>query len=248
MKKLLTIVLAMVIAMGITACTSSKDELVMGIDDSFPPMGFRNDKGELVGFDLDLAKEASKRMGKEIKFQPIDWSSKELELSSKKIDIIWNGLTITPERQEKMLFTKPYLVNKQIIVVDKSKGINTKADLYGKEIGVQKESTAVDAVKKDTETASKIGNMVEYGQNILAFQDLKIGRISAVVVDEVVAKYYLANTETNFTILEEDFGGEEYGVGVRLGDTELANAIQSALDDMEKDGTTANIKKEWFGE
>lgn len=112
-------------------------KFVVGLDDSFPPMGFRNEKDEIVGFDVDMAKEAAKRMGVEIELKPIDWDSKVLELNGKKIDVIWNGLTITEERKKEIAFTKPYLENRQIIVVAAGSDIKTKADLAGKKVGVQ---------------------------------------------------------------------------------------------------------------
>ena len=114
-----------------------KGEIIMGLDDTFAPMGFRDDKGELVGFDVDLAKEVFKRAGFEVKLQPIDWTMKETELNSGNIDVIWNGYSITEERKEKVAFTKPYLENKQIILTLSDSSINSKADLENKKVAVQ---------------------------------------------------------------------------------------------------------------
>ncbi len=248
MKKILKLILAATLLVSLAGCGGAKATVTVGLDENFPPMGFRDDKGNLTGFDIDMANEAAKKMGTTITFQPIAWSAKELELSSKKVDMLWNGLTITDERKEKMLFSAPYLKNKQIIVVKNDSGISTKADLAGKTIGIQKESSAVDAVNSDTSTKESLGDIVEYDDNIMAFQDLQIGRISAVVLDEIVARYYLAHNETPFTILEDNFGDEEYGVGMRLDDTELQAKLQKALDEMNADGTAAAISKKWFGE
>lgn len=223
-------------------------KFVVGLDDSFPPMGFRNEKDEIVGFDVDMAKEAAKRMGVEIELKPIDWDSKVLELNGKKIDVIWNGLTITEERKKEIAFTKPYLENRQIIVVAAGSDIKTKADLAGKKVGVQSGSSSMDALEKDEKTLKSLEEVVEFGNNTEALMDLKIGRIDAVVVDEVVGRYYISKKPGEYTVLEDHFGSEEYGVGLRLGDQAFLSELQKVLDEMKKDGTSAKISKKWFGE
>ena len=124
---------------------------VLGLDDSFPPMGFRDDNNEIVGYDIDLAKEVSSRLGLKFRAQPISWSAKEQELNTGKIDCIWNGLTITPERLEALAFTKPYLNNAQVVIVRGDSGINSLADLKGKILGVQAGSSAADAIDEKPE-------------------------------------------------------------------------------------------------
>ncbi|MBQ7264634.1 MAG: amino acid ABC transporter substrate-binding protein [Firmicutes bacterium] len=273
MKKLLSMLLATTLCLGFTACTSTgnkggespentegatgnasteaaqiEGKLVIGLDDEFPPMGFRDDKNEIVGFDIDLAKAAGEKLGCEVEFQPIAWDSKELELESGNIDLIWNGLTITPEREEAMEFTKPYLKNKQVIIVKNGSDITKKEDLEGKVVGVQAGSSAKDAVDAD-EMASKLGEITEYDTNVLAITDLDIGRVDAVVADEIVARYQLKQGNNDVTILENgDFGDEVYGVAAKKGNTELVAKLQSALDELGEDGTAAKISEKWFGE
>ena len=222
------------------------DKIIIGLDENFPPMGFRDENNEITGFDVDLAKAAAEKMGVEAEFQPINWLSKELELDSGKVDLLWNGLTITDERRENMEFTNPYLANKQVIMVKNESEITSKADLAGKNIGIQKESSAVDAVNADP-IASEL-NLNEYDDNILAFTDLEIGRVDAVVVDEIVARYYISTNDTDFKLLDEDFGDEVYGVAAKKGNTELINKLQAALDEIKDDGTAAEISQKWFGE
>jgi len=132
-----------------TPAPAAAAKIVVGLDDNFPPMGFRDEKNQLVGFDIDMAKEAAKRLGVEVEFKPIDWSAKEAELSGKRVDALWNGLTITEERKQNIAFTAPYMENHQIIVVPANSAIKGKADLAGKVVGAQEGSSAVDAVKKD---------------------------------------------------------------------------------------------------
>ncbi|WP_397334075.1 amino acid ABC transporter substrate-binding protein [Paenibacillus macerans] len=221
--------------------------LVIGIDDKFAPMGFRDEKNEIVGFDIDYAKAAAEKMGMEATFQPIDWSSKESELNSGRIDLIWNGYTITEERKGKVLFTKPYLKNSQVIVTLADSPIAKISDLAGKAVGLQSLSSAADALNADP-IKSEIKTVTEFPDNVLALSDLKTKRLDAVVIDEVVARYYMAQEEGTFKILDESLAPEEYGIGVKKGNEELLNKLQQALDELNQDGTAAQISEKWFGE
>lgn len=259
-RRLFGLMLAVVLVAGLFAfsgCSNTSESgtnannddktFVVGLDDSFPPMGFRDDKNEIVGFDVDLAKEVGKRMGMEVVLQPINWDTKELELDSGNIDVIWNGLTITDERKAAMDFTEPYLKNDQVIVVKKDSTIATKADLAGKNIGLQKGSSAYDAFVADP-ISKETAAMNEYPENVSALSDLGIGRIDAVIVDSVVARYYITSENADYVILNESLSPELYGVGIKKGNTELQTKIQEALNAMIADGTAATISTKWFGE
>lgn len=246
-----------VTALGFVGCgkkavsTMSKEKLVLGFDDTFVPMGFKDDKGEVVGFDIELAKEVSKKIGKEITFQPIDWSMKESELNSGKIDMIWNGYTITEERKEKVNFTRPYLDNRQVIITLADSKINAKADLKDAKVGAQNQSSAVDAINKEADLVKtfKDGKIYTFETNNDALMDLEAGRIDAVVADEILARYYIAKKGVDkYKVLKDDFGSEAYGVGVRKDDKELLEKINKAFDDMKQDGTAKAISEKWFGE
>ncbi|GAD23117.1 amino acid ABC transporter substrate-binding protein [Acidovorax sp. MR-S7] len=222
-------------------------KIVVGLDDNFPPMGFRDEKNELVGFDIDMAKEAAKRLGLEVEFKPIDWSAKEAELSGKRVDALWNGLTITEERKQNIAFTAPYMENHQIIVVPANSPIKTKADLAGKVVGAQEGSSAVDAIKKEEAVFKSFKELKTFGDNVTALMDLTTGRLEAVVVDEVVGRYYVAKKPGDYAVLDDNFGTEEYGVGLRKDDTDLHGKIDKALADMKQDGAAAKIAEQWFG-
>jgi len=221
-------------------------KIVIGLDDNFPPMGFRDDKGELVGYDIDMAREATKRMGIEAEFKPIDWSAKEAELKGNRVDALWNGLTITEERKKNVAFTKPYMVNHQIIIVTSSSPAQNKAALAGKVVGVQDGSSAVDAVAKDKAFSQSLKEVKAFGDNVTALMDLAVGRLDAVVVDEVVGRYYTSKKPGEYRILEENLGSEEYGVGLRMEDTALLAKLNETLDAMEADGTAKTIHAKWF--
>ena len=222
-------------------------KIVVGLDDNFPPMGFRDEKGELVGYDLDLAREAGKRMGVEMEFKPIDWSAKEAELNGKRVDLLWNGMTITEERKKNVNFTKPYMQNQQIVIVTEKSPIQAKAELAGKVVGVQDGSTAVEAVQKDP-LAKDITELKKFGDNVAALMDLTTGRLDAVVVDEVVGRYYTSKKPGEYRVLADNFGSEDYGVAVRKDDAELLTKLDQTLDAMVADGSAKTIYDKWFAE
>ncbi|WP_341679138.1 amino acid ABC transporter substrate-binding protein [Niveibacterium sp. SC-1] len=251
------LIVATVLGFALVACgkqdnagapaSGAAARIVVGLDDNFPPMGFRDEQNTLTGFDVDMAREAAKRLGLDVEFKPIDWNAKEAELNGKRVDVLWNGLTITEQRKQNIAFTKAYLENRQIIVVTGGSPIKAKADLAGKVIGVQEGSTAVEAVERDAATAKTFKELKKFGDNVTALLDLKTGRLDALVVDEVVGRYYTNRKPGEYTVLEDNFGTEEYGVGVRKDDSALLSKIQEAMDKMKQDGTAARISTQWFG-
>lgn len=226
-------------------------KLIIGVDDTFAPMGFLDENNELTGFDIELAKAVGEKLGVEVEFQVIDWSMKEQELAQGNVDLIWNGYTITDERIEKgVLFTKPYLDNKQVVVVMADSGIKTLADLNGKTVAAQEQSSAVEAMDAMPEISSVFGERPEFATNDMAIMDLEAGRSDAVVADSVLLNYVISHKDdpSKYVILEEDFGSEEYGIGARKEDTALVDAINKAIETLKADGTAAQISEKWFGE
>ncbi len=224
-----------------------KKAFVLGLDDSFPPMGFRDENNEIVGYDVDLAREVTKRMGVKLVLQPIDWNAKEQELNTGKIDCIWNGFTITPERAEVLTFTKPYLKNAQVLVVRKDSGYKTLKSLSGKTVGLQAGSSAADALEAATDFRASLKGVVEFKDNMLALMDLEIKGVDAVVMDLMVANDNINRSGKAYSILAEDLAPEEYGVGFRKNDLALMNEVQKTLEAMAADGTIAKIATKWFG-
>lgn len=225
----------------------AKGYFTVGLDDSFPPMGFRDEKGEIVGFDIDLAKKAAEKMGVQVKFQPVVWSGIIMELDNKNIDVVWNGMTITDERKAKINFSKPYLANRLIIITKKDSPIKSKADLKGKKVAVQAGSSAVDAVKKEDATFKSLKELVEFSNYTEALMDVNAGRVDAVVIDEVVGRYYIAKKADLYKVLDDNFGSEEYGIGIRKSDVAFQTELQKAIDAMNADGSSKAISEKWFG-
>lgn len=223
-------------------------KLVIGLDDQFPPMGFRDETNQLVGFDIELAQAVCDRLGIEAVPTPIDWTTKEFELNGGKVDVLWNGLTITEERQEAMLMSPAYIANAQVIVVRSDSGIATLSDLAGKTVALQEGSSA-DEAYAGCPAAGTEKELVKAPENISLFSDLKIGRIDAVVIDKVFGDYYIAeNGEGLLTMLEEQLADEEYGIAFRKDNQQLADLILTTLDQLVQDGTAAQISQKWFGE
>lgn len=262
MKKSKMLMILVVLSIVIAGCGSKdsgvdawntieeRGSIIVGLDDTFVPMGFRDNSGELTGFDVEMAREAAKRMELDIEFQPVDWNLKEQELDSGNIDMIWNGYSINDERKEKVNFTKAYLDNKQIIVALSDIDIDTKEDLKGRIVATQNSSSSLAAIEDEGATPDfKNGEVILFDTYNEAFMDLEAGRVEAVVADAVLARYYMAERgEEKYKVVDGDFGDEEYGVGLRKGDKTLLDKLNKTLDEMKSDGGAATISEKWFGE
>ncbi len=246
---------AAVITAGIAGCggdgkdnaAAKRDKIIIGLDDNFPPFGFHDESGELVGFDIELAKEASKRLGIPVEFKPIDWDSKETELTSKRIDAIWNGLSITPEREKNILFSRPYQNGPQILLVRKDSPIQGKADLAGKIVGTQMSSTGLEAINAEPELRDSFKELKQYSDNVTSFMDLELGRIDAVVVAKTAAGYFIKQNNADFRIIDVGYPDIPSGVGMRKDDTELKAMLDKVIEDMYNDGTSKAVSEKWFG-
>lgn len=222
-------------------------KFVVGFDAEFKPYGFKNEKGEYVGFDLDLAQEVCKRNGWTLVKQPIDWDAKDMELKSGNIDCIWNGFTING-RENKYAWTSPYVNNSQVFVTGSNSGINNQAGLAGKVIAVQKDSSALAAINSDENKAlkSSFKKVVEFGDYNTAFMELEMGSVDAIAMDIGVAKAQMTSRNNNkFVILNDYLSSEKYGVGFLLGNEKLRDKVEKTLLEMLKDGSFMKIAKKW---
>ena len=216
------------------AKTTDGGTLIVGFDQDFPPMGFVGDDGEYTGFDLELAQEVAKRLGLEYKAQPIAWDSKDMELESGNIDCIWNGFTMTG-REDDYTWTEPYMANQQVFVVANDSDINSQADLAGKIVEVQADSSAEAALKEAPELTATFKELLTTADYNTAFMDLEQGAVDAIAMDVIVAGYQIQQRNADFKILDDSLSEEEYGVGFKKGNTELKDAINGVLATMDKD-------------
>ncbi|ROR26406.1 amino acid ABC transporter substrate-binding protein (PAAT family) [Mobilisporobacter senegalensis] len=224
-----------------------KGSLVLGLDDAFPPMGFKNDDQEIVGFDIDVAKEVANRIGVELELTPISWDAKEQELATKHIDCIWNGFTKNADRESKMALSIPYMKNTQVAIVLTDSGINTLEDLAGKTVVLQNASTASDAMDQNEEFKNSLKELIKVDDNVQALMDLKVGGSDAVVMDEVVARYYVEKEQGTYKVLDTTLSEEEYVIGFRKGENALTEEVNKHLKDMAKEGLLAEISEKWVG-
>ena len=258
MKKILFLCLSLALAAGLAAgCGGTTDKtasetpkkIVIGLDDNFPPMGFLDENNEITGFDVDLAKEAAKRLGTEVEFKPIDWSSKEAEIQSGRIDALWNGLEITEERKKNLLFSEPYMNDQQVIFKRADDAsIAKEDDLKGKTVATQSASgTAEDYVDGHKDTTG-YKDVKKYADYLSAFMDLENGRVDAIVCDEIIGRFYMSKHPDKIAALDGHVGPvTQFGVAYRKDDTALKEKMQKVLDEMRADGTMAKVSEKWFG-
>ena len=250
MKKLVGILLTVALAATmLVGCGNDDKTLVVGFDAEFPPYGYQDDNGEYVGFDLDLAAEVCERNGWELVKQPINWDSKDMELDAETIDCIWNGFTMTG-REDQYTWSCAYIDNSQVFVVKADSGIVTQADLAGKNVGVQADSSALAALE-DTEEggaadlAATFASLTQYGDYNTGFMELEAGAIDALAMDIGVAQYQIESRGDEFVMLEEKLATEQYAVGFKLGNTKLRDKVEETLLEMAEDGTVLEIATEY---
>ncbi|AEB73165.1 amino acid ABC transporter substrate-binding protein [Lentilactobacillus buchneri] len=271
LKRLLLITSLLLVTIGLSGCgvryvsrqgsqenpdtwstVSKQKRIVVGLDDSFVPMGFQTKSGKIVGYDVDLARAVFKQYGIKVDFQPIDWSMNVTELRNGTIDLIWNGFSINPQRAKKITFSEPYLINDQVLVSKKNQHINSFADMKGKVAGVQSGSAGamdIDNQPKLLKDKIKGHEPILYDTFTDAFIDLNANRIQGLLIDSIYAGYYLEHqpNQSSFKSIPSEFPKEEYGVGMRKGDTVLKRKIDQGLNRLAKNGELHKINMKWFG-
>ena len=281
MRKFLAVCMTMAMVLGLVACGNSeaapveteatteavenveteataevvaddaRTTFTVGFDAEFPPYGSLDEAtGEYVGFDLDLAAEVCARNGWELVKQPIDWDAKDMELSSGAIDCIWNGFTMNG-REDLYTWTVPYVDNSQVFVVAADAGISSLADLAGKNVGVQKDSSALAALEdeetpENVELAASFASLTQYADYNTGFMDLEAGAIDALALDIGVANFQISSREAGaYVILDEALALEQYGVGFLLGNDALKDQVEATLLEMVADGTFTKIAENY---
>ncbi len=250
-KKIVFIVfllLNIVFFVNFNRCFADNKPLIVGIDVNFPPMGFINEQGEIVGADIDFVKLALQSIGEEVKVQPINWDSKELELNSRNIDLICNGLSYTPERDKTMTLTQPYMENRQVTIVRADSGIEKLNQLCKKTVCVQKGSSGEIAFEK-SEFLNSVDSLIKLENCVDCLNELQQKKVDAVVVDEAVASYYmnLNGLNNEFKILNEVLSSEFYVIAVKKGNVALKDKIEQAYKNVVNTPQAEQISKKWFG-
>ena len=251
-KGIIAVIAMLVIVLGI--CFMNKDseenrenKLVVGLDDSFPPMGFRNENNEIVGFDIDLAKTVTEELGMEVKFQPISWASKEQELSSGNIDCIWNGFAYNEERAATMTLSDPYIKGENYFILKNGTKITSQEELKGKKIGVQTGSIQAQDLEKSE--FGKTVEIIEYGENLTAFMDLETEGIDALFCSNIIGNYLITSKNKDYeTIPSENITVSSGSViAFKQGNVELKDKIQNTIVKLNEEGKLDEISNKWFG-
>ncbi len=240
---------------SLTGCGGDSEEaesdntFVVGLDDTFAPMGFRDEDGDLVGFDIDLAEAVGEELGMEVEFKPIDWNAKEMELEAGTIDCVWNGMSVTDERMEKMALSNKYLNNNIILMAlaDSDVDVTDPSQLADLDIGTQVDSSALLMLQQNEAYDSFSENISEYDQYDTAFMDLRAGRIDVVAVDQVLGEYTNQNLDGEFKVCTYELGGDSYAIGFAKDNTELRDQVNSAIEAVIDSGEAAEISEKWFG-
>ncbi|MHC9000204.1 transporter substrate-binding domain-containing protein [Enterococcus bulliens] len=259
MKKWLSLGIIALGLVTLAACGSKqvesgadKDTVKVGLDDTFVPMGFKDDAGKIVGFDVDLANAVFKLTDTKVEFQPIDWSLKETELANGTIDMIWNGYTVNDERKEKVTFSDTYMKNIQVLVTKKSSNIDSIEQMKGKILGAQEGSSGYSVFNDQPKVLKdevKDQDATLYGSFSEGFLDLENGRIDGLLVDKVYAEYYLkkAGKLDEYNLIKTPYAQEEFAVGVRKDDQALADKINKGIKTLKENGEYEKIVTKWFG-
>lgn len=254
MKKIGLLFVAVLLTFTLAGCRGGDDSakpaeadtLIVGFDQNFPPMGFVGEDGEFTGFDIELAKLAAEKMGMEIKLQPINWDSKDAELETGNINCIWNGFTMTG-REGQYNFSKPYMKNRQVLVVLDDSEFQNLADFNGKTVELQQESTADNALEGNQEFKNSLGEVVRVAENMTALNDLEVKSCDAVLMDEIVARYNISQGRP-FRVIDEALSEEEYAVGFKLGDDELTAKVDKALQELNDEKKIEELSIKYFAE
>ena len=220
-------------------------QLILGLDASFPPMGFTDENNEIVGFDIDVAQEVCNRMGVELVKRPINWDTKEQDLNVGTIDCIWNGMSINASRQEAMNLSDAYMKNEMIFVVPAGSSVKSMDDLSGKTIGVQSGSSAQEILEGWDKYSEITATPLE--DNVEALRQMELGFSDAVFLDSVVANYLITSNNKDYVVLDGNLEAEEYAIGFRKGDQALRDKVQETLSAMKADGSLGEISTKWFG-
>ena len=255
MKKILALLITALCCIGmLTACGSDNKETADGDDGTFvfkhgfdmdyPPYSYRNDEGEISGFDVEMAQAACEYLGWEYEAVPFNWDAKDAELESGACDCIWSGFTING-REDDYCWSIPYSDNTQVILIPEGSDLKTLADLAGKTVGVQVATSALDLLQGDEkDLADTFAALNQYDTYTSAFADLQAGAIQAVAIDITVANYFMQKTE-GFKLLDETLSTEQYAIGFRLSDTKLRDQVNEALAALVADGTVDKIAERY---
>ncbi|MBE6016125.1 MAG: transporter substrate-binding domain-containing protein [Lachnospiraceae bacterium] len=260
MKKLLCILLAAVMCAALCACSGGSaattaaagsdgaevTKFIMGIDPEYPPFSYMGEDGKYTGFDVEICQAACDKLGIELEIFEVNWDDKLIQLDANECDCIWSGMTILDSMKEAgYVLSAPYYDNTQVLIVKADSGIKSSADLAGKDVAVQLGTSGDQLLQEDlADLAGTFNNIVRCDSFLKCFTELDGNAVDAVFVDYPVAKAYQAEHE-GFEILDEELGGEQYGIAFRSSDQALCDKIEGAIKELVEDGTYKEIAEKY---
>ena len=217
--------------------------LRVGLEGTYPPFNFQDKEGQLAGFEVDFAKALAAHLGLKAEFHPAPFAGLLGALESGRVDVVINQITITPDRQAKYDFSEPYTVSGiQIIKLKDKPGLEKPEDLAGRKVGVGLGTNYEQWIRANVPTA----DARTYDDDPTKYQDLKAGRIDAVLNDRLVAAEFI-KTSPEFVASGPPFAAQGSGVAMKK-DPGLKIVIDQAIDALRKSGDLASISQQWFGQ
>ena len=271
MKKIISLVLAGVMCMGLTSCKKVSDKtdlayiqekgkITIGVT-NYPPMNYLDDEGNWTGFDTELAEAVAKKLGVDVEFVEISWEAKATELASKNIDCLWNGMCITDERKEMWEVTKPYMYNTQAMVMKADKEADILKDVAGKKIVAEAGSTGEGKILGDIDDTQDAtvevmakdyfakANYTGVASMATALMEVQSGMADVAVVDSVIAQGMVGGEGSQFTDLvvntDNKFGDQYFGIAFRKGDVELCQKVNDVIDELIENGELDKIAEKY---
>ncbi|QKJ87551.1 Cystine ABC transporter substrate-binding protein [Paramixta manurensis] len=222
-----------------------RGSLLVGLEGTYPPFSFQDENGKLTGFEVEFANALAQRIGVKASLKPTKWDGMLASLDSKRIDVVINQVTISDERKQKYDFSTPYTISgiQALVRKDHEGSINKPADLAGKKVGVGLGSNYEQWLRENVKGV----DIRTYDDDPTKYQDLRSGRLDAILVDRLAALDLVKKTGNTMAVAGPAFSRQEAGVALRKGNQDLLDAINKAIADMQKDGTLTKLSQKWFG-
>ncbi|WP_067700962.1 cystine ABC transporter substrate-binding protein [Erwinia sp. ErVv1] len=230
---------------NLLAKVKERGSLLVGLEGTYPPFSFQDENGKLAGFEVDFATALAQHLGVKASLKPTKWDGMLAALDSKRIDVVINQVTLSPDREKKYDFSTPYTISGIQALTKKANADSIKRpeDLSGKKVGVGLGSNYEQWLRQNVKGV----DIRTYDDDPTKYQDLRVGRIDAILVDRLAALDLVKKTGNTLAAAGPAFSRQESGVALRKGNTDLRDAINKAIADMQKDGTMGKLSDKWFG-